>query len=173
MSGAPEVQPAAQTRFPWPPREAVLNEPDPLACTVQADTDNGSVPANSFDTLNANGGTFAGPGAAATPSKPASFADDSRRGIGAPSEFDLYLTTDMPAEELRQQLRRREPWRYEVIFSNGVRTTEFQAMAHFTRFPLAKWDVFAKAISAEAIRGGKRIDIGSNIGHHSFNLREV
>ena len=44
-------------------------------------------------------------------------------------------------------------------------------MAHFTRFPLAKWDVFAKAIPAEAIRGGKALDVGSNIGHHSFNLR--
>jgi tRNA (mo5U34)-methyltransferase len=171
MSGAPEVQPAARTRFPWPPREAVLNEPDPLACTVQATTDNGSVPANSFSKADADGNTLAGQGTAVGPRASTAVQDDSPRGIEGPSEFDLYLTTDMPAEELRQQLRRREPWRYEVIFSNGVRTTEFRTMAHFTRFPLAKWDVFARAISAEAIRGGKALDVGSNIGHHSFNLR--
>jgi tRNA (mo5U34)-methyltransferase len=169
MSGAPEVPPAAPARFPWPPRKAVLNEPDPLTCPIQARPDNGTVAPDTFGPAKAI--TFAGQGSMSTPSKPIDVADESRGGIEGRSEFDLYLTTEMPAVDLRQQLRRREPWRYEVFFSNGVRTSEFRTMAHFTRFPLTKWDVFAREIPAEAIRGGKALDVGSNIGHHSFNLR--
>jgi tRNA (mo5U34)-methyltransferase len=170
MNGAPEVPPAAPVHFPWPPRQAVLNEPDPLACTVQEKGGNGFIAADSFGSEDAATSALAGQETLAAPAT-STVGDESRRGTEGLSEFDLYLTTEMPAEELRRQLRRREPWRYEVFFSNGVRTSEFRTMAHFTRFPLAKWDVFAKAIPAEAIQGGKALDIGSNIGHHSFNLR--
>jgi cephalosporin-C deacetylase-like acetyl esterase len=167
MSGAPDMPPARATPPPWPLREAVLNEPDSLAATGQEVVTR---------VERAVAATVEGPAAAPTVPPSPTLSTVTELGDGRPpteeaTESDLYLATGMPAEELRKELRRLQPWRYEIIFANGVRTSEFPAAAHFTRFPLAKWDVFAKVIPAECIGEGKALDVGSNIGHHAFNLR--
>jgi 2-polyprenyl-3-methyl-5-hydroxy-6-metoxy-1,4-benzoquinol methylase len=85
--------------------------------------------------------------------------------------YDLYVPTTLPPDELRELLRGWEPWRYEVIFSNGVRTSEFAIAPFFVASPVTKWHVFKDHIPEEALRGGRVLDVGSNIGHYSIFLR--
>jgi 2-polyprenyl-3-methyl-5-hydroxy-6-metoxy-1,4-benzoquinol methylase len=85
--------------------------------------------------------------------------------------YDLYVPTTLPPDELRERLRGWEPWRYEVIFSNGVRTTEFATAPFFVDNPVTKWHVFKDHIPEQALRGGSALDVGSNIGHYSIFLR--
>jgi tRNA (mo5U34)-methyltransferase len=168
MNSAPELPPVVRTRLPWPPRDAILNEPDGVAATSPSVVPDNDATESTLaeETAASAPATFA-----LNPSRSTVVGESKPAGIEGPGDFDLHLATDMPTEELRKELRRWEPWRYEVIFDNGVRTSEFRTMAHFTRFPLAKWDVFARAIPSNGIQGGKALDVGSNIGHHSFNLR--
>lgn len=85
--------------------------------------------------------------------------------------YDLFVPTTLPSDELRGRLREWAPWRYEVIFSNGVRTSEFERAPFFVENPVNKWHVFKDHIPEEALRDGKALDVGSNIGHYSIFLR--
>jgi 2-polyprenyl-3-methyl-5-hydroxy-6-metoxy-1,4-benzoquinol methylase len=87
--------------------------------------------------------------------------------------YDLYIETSQDPESLRMHLRQWNPWRHEIIFSNGVRTSELtQASQFFVPHLLAKWHVFQSVIPEEAIRGRRVLDVGSNIGHFSLFLRQ-
>ncbi len=88
-----------------------------------------------------------------------------------PGPYDFFVPTALPAEELREKLRLWAPWRYEVIFGNGVRTSEFAKAPFFTPDPANKWHLFKDHIPEEALRGGRALDVGSNIGHYSIFLR--
>jgi SAM-dependent methyltransferase/cephalosporin-C deacetylase-like acetyl esterase len=87
--------------------------------------------------------------------------------------YDFYVQTPLSPEELRRRLKAWEPWRHEIIFSNGVRTTEFErAPRFFVDHSLETWHVFGRHVPEEHIRGGRALDVGSNTGHYSIFLRQ-
>lgn len=86
--------------------------------------------------------------------------------------YDLFVPTELPPDELRARLQAWAPWRHELVFSNGVRTSELSRAEPFVEHPLAKWHVFGRRLPEEALRGGRALDVGSNIGHYSLLLRE-
>lgn len=85
--------------------------------------------------------------------------------------YGYFISTDLPPDQLRSQLRAWAPWRYEVVFSNGVRTTEFEIAQPFVEQPASKWHVFKDHIPPDALMGKRALDVGSNIGHYSVFLR--
>jgi hypothetical protein len=143
LSGAPRVEAARAAPLPWPPRRVGLNDPDPLAVTGQ------------------------GAPAAEHTAAPLQ-ADRADR-----DPYDLVIETSVPPAELRERLRQYAPWRFEVHFSNGVRTSEFEHGAFFVEHPLAKWHAVKDRIPASALRGRRALDIGTNIGHFPIFLRRT
>jgi 2-polyprenyl-3-methyl-5-hydroxy-6-metoxy-1,4-benzoquinol methylase/cephalosporin-C deacetylase-like acetyl esterase len=99
---------------------------------------------------------------------PPARSEDVAEGL---DPYDIYIETSLPAEELRDALRRWEPYRHELIFSNGVRTSELETGEPFLAHPAFGWSVFAQHIPEAALRGRRALDVGSNIGHHSLYLR--
>lgn len=83
---------------------------------------------------------------------------------------NLHIRTDLERSELLDHLRQWEPWRHEIHFSNGAKTTDLRTMEPFAKRPSKLWQ-FEPRIPAEAIRGGKALDIGFNAGYHSILLR--
>ena len=51
-----------------------------------------------------------------------------------------------------------------------MKTSDLKTTVPFAKRPL-KWWIFEPLIPAEAIRGGKALDIGYNAGYHSILLR--
>lgn len=89
-----------------------------------------------------------------------------------PGPYDFIVETSLSADALRDQLKQWEPWRFRVFFSNGVRTTDLTTVAPFVDRPAGQWRVFESKIPDAALRGGKALDIGSNIGHMCHHLRQ-
>lgn len=83
---------------------------------------------------------------------------------------ELHIHTDIERHELLEQLHQWEPWRHEIHFSNGVKTSDLKTIEPFTKHPSKLWQ-FEPLIPADAIRGGKALDIGFNAGYHSILLR--
>ncbi len=81
----------------------------------------------------------------------------------------LTLQTSLRAEELREQLKKWEPWSIRVDFNNGVSTNEFQRRIPFTEHPLIKFRFVEEAIPFAELSGGTLLDIGCNAGYNSIN----
>lgn len=81
----------------------------------------------------------------------------------------LTLRTSVAAEELRDRLRRWEPWSIRVDFSNGVSTKDFKHRIPFNEHPLNKFSVVEAAIPFAELSGGRMLDIGCNAGYNSIN----
>lgn len=94
-------------------------------------------------------------------------------GTSAESPYTLTVETSMSPQQLRAELARWQPWRHEIEFSNGVRTSEFAQGKMFAARPLEKWHDFASRIPESALRGGRVLDVGSNIGHYAIFLRRA
>ena len=107
------------------------------------------------------------PAKPATPAKPAKPAPDPNE----PGPYDFVVETALTPDELRDQLKQWEPWRFRVFFSNGVRTTDLATFKPFVDRPAGQWRVFENEIPDAALRGGKALDVGSNIGHMAHYLR--
>jgi SAM-dependent methyltransferase len=83
---------------------------------------------------------------------------------------ELVIHTDLDAETLRNQLTEWEPWQNEVVFSNGVRTSDLRKTEPFEYRPTRKWDVFQRHIAASALVGGRALDLGCMIGQYALML---
>ena len=83
----------------------------------------------------------------------------------------LRIETTLPADELRERLAGWAPWRHEIVFSNGVRTSEFERGPMFVERPIEKWQLVAPHLPLDELRGGRALDVGSNIGQYSIHLR--
>jgi 2-polyprenyl-3-methyl-5-hydroxy-6-metoxy-1,4-benzoquinol methylase len=150
IEGAAEVPIPQEEPDVWPPQKAWLTDADPLAAPGQNAAAREARPARPPQ-----------PGLAQAPA-------------GHPPEldlYDLYVPTDVTADQLRERLRRWEPWRHEIVFGNGVRTSELATAEPFVPHPLAKWHFFKDLIPEAALRGRRALDVGSNIGHYSLFLR--
>ena len=78
----------------------------------------------------------------------------------------LTLQTSVSAEELRDRLRRWEPWSIRVDFSNGVSTQHFKRRTPFNEEPLNKFSIVEAAIPFAEISGGRMLDVGCNAGYN-------
>jgi len=84
----------------------------------------------------------------------------------------LTLQTEMPPERLLSVLRQWEPWRHEICFSNGVRTSQLRTGAPYTDRPLRKVQKILSRIPVDAIHGNRALDIGCNSGYNSVYLAQ-
>ncbi len=85
----------------------------------------------------------------------------------------LRATTDLSAEELAPLLERWGPWRLEIEFSNGLKTTDFGVQQPFIGEPLGKINRIEAAVDLEEFRGGRAIDVGYNVGYNTMYLAET
>ncbi|MBI2994295.1 MAG: methyltransferase domain-containing protein [Gammaproteobacteria bacterium] len=83
------------------------------------------------------------------------------------------MRTGLPPAELLDKLRRWEPWRHEILFSNGVRTSQLKTTQPYTAAPLLKLQTLARHLPMEALRGGRALDIGCNAGYNSIHLAQA
>lgn len=82
----------------------------------------------------------------------------------------LTITTSLAREPLLEQLRKWQPWRHEICFSNGVKTSDLQTTTPFTRTPLNKINALEAHLPMEDLKGGRALDIGFNAGYNSIYL---
>lgn len=85
----------------------------------------------------------------------------------------LRATTDLSATELAPMLEQWGPWRLEIEFSNGLKTTDFGIKEPFISEPLSKIQRVEAAADLGEFRGGRAIDIGYNIGYNTMYLAET
>ena len=84
--------------------------------------------------------------------------------------YALHLHSDLDPEELRAQLKQREPWSIQIEFDNGVSTSEFARRTPFSTNPLQKVSIATKALPIESLRGGAVLDIGCAMGYNSIHM---
>ncbi len=84
------------------------------------------------------------------------------------NNYGLRLKTDMDVEELSTKLAKYEPWGHEVVFSNGVKTSDFEQRTPFAKNTVQKSKIVEDSIPFDQMRGGNVLDIGCNSGHNSI-----
>jgi SAM-dependent methyltransferase len=68
-------------------------------------------------------------------------------------------------------LGKYQPWRRELQFEGGPKSSDFKITTPFARAPLSKLRIALPHIP-EHVLGGRVLDIGSNLGHHSLYLAQ-
>jgi hypothetical protein len=58
----------------------------------------------------------------------------------------LTLPTSLSPDELREKLRKWEPWMIRIDFTNGVSTSECKQLTPFAEYPLGKFGVVEDAL---------------------------
>lgn len=84
----------------------------------------------------------------------------------------LTLPSSLPAEELCEQLKKREPWSAKIDFNNGVSTKDLKRRMPFSEHPLSKLSVVASLIPFRHMAGRELLDLGCNIGYNSIYLAQ-
>jgi 2-polyprenyl-3-methyl-5-hydroxy-6-metoxy-1,4-benzoquinol methylase len=82
----------------------------------------------------------------------------------------LVLETPLDAEELRDRLKKWEPWSIRVDFSNGVSTKDFNRRTPFSEHPLSKFQVVEGVIPFGNLSGRSMLDVGCNAGYNTINV---
>ena len=85
----------------------------------------------------------------------------------------LVIETDVSADEMRPMLEKWQPWRHDIAFTNGLKTTDFETTTPFTNDPLNKVRALEAHIPMEDLRGGYALDIGFNAGYNSIYLAQT
>lgn len=93
-----------------------------------------------------------------------------RKSADEGSAQALHLQTHLSADELRDELRRHEPWGHRIDFSNGVSTKDMQTRVPFNENSIQKVKLIEKSVPFEELQGGRVLDIGCNSGHNSIYL---
>jgi len=95
----------------------------------------------------------------------------------AAGEFErdesLVIPVTMSKEDLRKELsgvRIPGGWRHKIHFSNGLSTTDLEMGKPWSDRPLNKLKMVERQFPDFAKRGGKALDIGSNVGYNSLYL---
>jgi 2-polyprenyl-3-methyl-5-hydroxy-6-metoxy-1,4-benzoquinol methylase len=78
------------------------------------------------------------------------------------------VDTTKPKEEIEEFLRAHAPWRMEIEFSGGLRSSDFGRGPMFNPEPTNKAELIESHIPAEDLRGQRILDIGSNCGQCSL-----
>ena len=81
----------------------------------------------------------------------------------------LVLQTALSPEELRDRLKKWEPWSIRVDFSNGVSTKDFNRRTPFSEHPLSKFKVVEGVIPFRYLSGRSMLDVGCNAGYNTIN----
>jgi SAM-dependent methyltransferase len=95
-----------------------------------------------------------------------------RENMSDSERNDIFrIATDEEPEVLRTRLEAWGPWRMEVLFSNGIKTSDFPTFEPFNRYPLTKARLFERKCNVFAEKtGGRALDVGFNVGHNSLFL---
>ncbi len=89
------------------------------------------------------------------------------------AEFVPRIETDAPAEEIRAFLEKMEPWQQEIVFSNGLKTSDFGTREPFNPRPLFKIKTVAQRIPLHDLRGGVALDVGFNTAYNAMHLAQT
>jgi SAM-dependent methyltransferase len=85
-------------------------------------------------------------------------------------EPNFFIETTMSAAELSSELKKHEPWRIGISFSNGVSTKDFETMEPFSDIPLQKLKMIMEHGGESWFHNKTVLDVGSNIGYNSITL---
>jgi len=91
-------------------------------------------------------------------------------GVTMGIELVPYIKTGLSADELRRALVEWSPWRHEICFSNGVRTSDLETLKPFNPQPWSKIKLIENHLDFQ--RGGAALDIGCNAGYNALYLRQ-
>jgi len=81
----------------------------------------------------------------------------------------LTLHTSLAPDELREKLRRWEPWNQRLDFDNGVSTLDCARPTRFSNCPLRTFARATLVVPFDELAGGHLLDIGSNTGCNSIH----
>ena len=82
------------------------------------------------------------------------------------------IETEWTVDATRAFLEKHRPWRANIEFPNGLKTTDFETMQPFQSNPLNKLRIIKRALGAELFRGARVLDIGFNCGYNSIALAQ-
>jgi 2-polyprenyl-3-methyl-5-hydroxy-6-metoxy-1,4-benzoquinol methylase len=78
------------------------------------------------------------------------------------------VKTTKPKEEIEQFLQAHAPWRMEIEFPGGIRSSDYGRGPMFNPEPTNKAELIEKHIPAGDLLGQRILDIGSNCGQCSL-----
>lgn len=84
---------------------------------------------------------------------------------------EWVIETHWSREESEGFLRRYQPWRMNVRFSNGAQSFDFERAEPAGPYPLAKLNAIRQHIPAEAFKG-RVLDVGHNLGYNSISVAQ-
>lgn len=82
----------------------------------------------------------------------------------------FHIDTDLSRAELLPQLRKFEPWRIGITFSNGLDTAELETIQPFSDIPVNKLRMIAEHCGEETLHNLRVLDVGANIGYNTITL---
>ncbi|MEM7240309.1 MAG: class I SAM-dependent methyltransferase, partial [Pseudomonadota bacterium] len=85
---------------------------------------------------------------------------------------DFTIETDRSREEVADEMRKLEPWRVHVRFSNGFETTELETIQPWTPHPLDKLLIMMEHSGEALFQDARGLDIGFNAGYNAITLAQ-
>jgi SAM-dependent methyltransferase len=85
----------------------------------------------------------------------------------------LVIPTNLDSALLRAKLADMRPyggWRHQILFANGVKTSDVEIVKPWTDRPLNKIKMVQRAMPDFAATGGRALDVGCNCGYNSLWL---
>ncbi|MEM6933950.1 MAG: class I SAM-dependent methyltransferase, partial [Pseudomonadota bacterium] len=85
---------------------------------------------------------------------------------------DFVIETEKSREEVEAEMRKLEPWRVHVTFSNGFETSELETIQPWNPHPLNKLRMLMEHAGEDVFQSARVLDIGFNAGYNSIALTQ-
>ena len=85
----------------------------------------------------------------------------------------FFIETSKSVDDLTFELKKYEPWRIGISFSNGLNTKDFETIEPFAYVPLQKLKMIMEHGGEDWFHNKRVLDIGSNIGYNSITLANL
>jgi SAM-dependent methyltransferase len=83
------------------------------------------------------------------------------------------IATTLPREDVESRLRRLEPWRYRLLFSNGADTAAMERMQPWVEDIHEKVAIIWPWVASDLRAGFSVLDVGCGPAHHRFSFRAL
>jgi SAM-dependent methyltransferase len=83
-----------------------------------------------------------------------------------------WFITGVDPADAAAYLTKHQPWRRELQFAGGPKSSDFETTTPFARGPLIKLRIVLPYIPESAL-SGRVLDVGSNLGHHALFLAQT
>jgi SAM-dependent methyltransferase len=85
----------------------------------------------------------------------------------------FIIKTSMSYEELFPLIKKRQPWRSEIVFSNGINTKDFETFKPFNRHPILKLEIVKEYLDSINFKPKLALDVGFNYGYNSIGIHQA